>query len=158
VFALESPSTAGLVQHEVEQALLFWEPRITVLRVSVVPGGGGDLAYGDLRHEYDREIELETRRRFRALPHAKREERRRNALRAGVKSTGPAPTTLLPHEADAAILLEIAGELPSFDTWRAERRTRFAGPVLLITVDYVIKATNSRFNVVYPFYLERGTG
>src|ERR1700722_7866402 len=35
VFALNNASTAGLAQHEVEQALLFWEPRIEVLDVIV---------------------------------------------------------------------------------------------------------------------------
>jgi phage baseplate assembly protein W len=28
--------------------------------------------------------------------------------------------------------------------------------VLLITIDYTIRSTDSRFNLVYPFYLERG--
>lgn len=28
--------------------------------------------------------------------------------------------------------------------------------VLLIDIDYTIRATDSRFNLVYPFYLERG--
>lgn len=29
------------------------------------------------------------------------------------------------------------------------------GEVLLITVDYQVRATNNAFNLVYPFYLER---
>ena len=70
VFALQNATTAGLVRHEVEQALLFWEPRIEVLRVA-------------------------------ADPHA-------------------------------------------------------SEPALLISVEYRVKSTNSRSNVVYPFYLERG--
>ena len=28
---------------------------------------------------------------------------------------------------------------------------------LMIEIDYIIRATNSRFNMVYPFYLEEGT-
>lgn len=28
---------------------------------------------------------------------------------------------------------------------------------LMIEIDYMIRATNSRFNMVYPFYLEEGT-
>jgi phage baseplate assembly protein W len=28
--------------------------------------------------------------------------------------------------------------------------------VLLIIIDYTVRATDSRFNMVYPFYLERG--
>ncbi len=30
-----------------------------------------------------------------------------------------------------------------------------AGQVLFISIDYLVRATNSRFNLVYPFYLER---
>jgi phage baseplate assembly protein W len=29
--------------------------------------------------------------------------------------------------------------------------------ILLIELDYVIQATNSRFNIVFPFYLQEGT-
>jgi hypothetical protein len=28
--------------------------------------------------------------------------------------------------------------------------------VLLISIDYKVRATDSRYNLVYPFYLERG--
>lgn len=28
--------------------------------------------------------------------------------------------------------------------------------VLLISIDYTVRATDSRYNLVYPFYLERG--
>ena len=70
IFALQNATTAGLVRHEVEQALLFWEPRIEVLRVTADPD---------------------------------------------------------PSE-----------------------------PALLISIEYRVKSTNSRANVVYPFYLERG--
>lgn len=69
VFALNNATTIGLVRHEVEEALLFWEPRIDVLKVSVEP----------------------------------------------------------------------------------ERRE----PALLISIEYLIKSTNARSNLVYPFYLER---
>lgn len=31
------------------------------------------------------------------------------------------------------------------------------GQVLLISLDYRVRATNNVFNLVYPFYLERGT-
>jgi len=72
IFALQNATTAGLVRHEVEQALLFWEPRIEVLRVSADPDPGA------------------------------------------------------------------------------------SDPALLISVEYRVKSTNSRSNVVYPFYLERG--
>jgi uncharacterized protein len=32
------------------------------------------------------------------------------------------------------------------------------GSKLLISVDYQVRATNNIFNLVYPFYLERGIG
>ena len=32
------------------------------------------------------------------------------------------------------------------------------GPVLLISIDYQVRATNNIFNLVYPFYLERSAG
>jgi len=32
------------------------------------------------------------------------------------------------------------------------------GEVLLITVEYEVRATNNVFNLVYPFYLERSAG
>lgn len=31
------------------------------------------------------------------------------------------------------------------------------GEVLLISIDYRVRATDSRFNLVYPFYLQRGS-
>lgn len=157
VFALDNPSTAGLVEHEVEQALLYWEPRINVIRVTVISERAGDgPSHPELMHEYQTFSEGESRRRLRSLPHAAREEMRLRALRAGVKAAGPGEASLPPDGVEGAMLRGIAAELPSFERWRAERHPRVAGPVLLITVDYAIKATNSRFNVVYPFYVERG--
>jgi phage baseplate assembly protein W len=32
------------------------------------------------------------------------------------------------------------------------------GQVMLISIDYQVRATNSLFNLVYPFYLERSAG
>lgn len=32
------------------------------------------------------------------------------------------------------------------------------GGVILIELDYTVRATNSRFNLVYPYYLEEGSG
>ncbi|MBW4631789.1 MAG: GPW/gp25 family protein [Iphinoe sp. HA4291-MV1] len=32
------------------------------------------------------------------------------------------------------------------------------GSKLLISIDYEVRATNNAFNLVYPFYLERGAG
>jgi phage baseplate assembly protein W len=69
VFATNSASTAGRIEEEVRDALLFFEPRIDVLAVRVQPDGQGE--------------------------------------------------------------------------------------VLLISVDYQVRATDNQFNLVYPFYLER---
>lgn len=71
VFATNNPSTRGVAEFEVREALRRFEPRIQVLNVTAVAGG---------RH----------------------------------------------------------------------------GEQLLIEVDYRIRATDSRFNLVYPFYLDRG--
>ena len=30
--------------------------------------------------------------------------------------------------------------------------------LLLVTIDYTVRATNSRYNLVYPFYLREATG
>lgn len=70
VFSINNATTAGLVDHEVRQALIWWEPRIDVLQVDV---------------------------------------------NSDARNPG----------------------------------------LLLIRIDYLIRSTNSRFNLVYPFYLER---
>ena len=69
VFEINSASTAGRVAQEVQDALLYFEPRIDVLDVQVQAGGNGE--------------------------------------------------------------------------------------VLLISIEYQVRATNNVFNLVYPFYLER---
>lgn len=37
------------------------------------------------------------------------------------------------------------------------RKDRVSEGVILIEIDYTVRSTNSRFNFVYPFYLEEGT-
>lgn len=69
VFATNSASTAGRIEEEVRDALLFFEPRIDVLAVHVQPDGQGEM--------------------------------------------------------------------------------------LMISIDYQVRATDNQFNLVYPFYLER---
>lgn len=69
VFETNSASTAGRIEEEVKDALLFFEPRIDVLEVQVQPDGQGEM--------------------------------------------------------------------------------------LMISIDYQVRATDNQFNVVYPFYLER---
>jgi phage baseplate assembly protein W len=69
VFEVNSAATAGRVSQEVQDALLYFEPRIDVLNIEVEGGGNGE--------------------------------------------------------------------------------------VLLISIDYQVRATNNVFNLVYPFYLER---
>jgi uncharacterized protein len=38
------------------------------------------------------------------------------------------------------------------------RQDPFVDGLLIIEVNYTVKATNSRFNLVYPFYLKEGIG
>lgn len=71
VFETNSASSAGRIEEEVRNALLFFEPRIDVLEVHVENGAGGE--------------------------------------------------------------------------------------VLIISIDYQVRATDNMFNLVYPFYLERGS-
>jgi phage baseplate assembly protein W len=71
VFETNSASTAGRIEEEVKDALLFFEPRIDVLEVQVQPDGKGEM--------------------------------------------------------------------------------------LVISIDYQVRATDNQFNLVYPFYLERNS-
>jgi uncharacterized protein len=45
---------------------------------------------------------------------------------------------------------------PRIDTDRIELRPDTLEGVLWISIDYMVRATNSRFNFVYPFYLTEG--
>lgn len=46
---------------------------------------------------------------------------------------------------------------PRIDLLEVNCRADAANPtVLLINIDYRVRTTDSRFNLVYPFYLERG--
>lgn len=44
---------------------------------------------------------------------------------------------------------------PRIDVRDVQVRAQQGGEVLLISIDYEIRATNNAFNIVYPFYLER---
>jgi phage baseplate assembly protein W len=44
---------------------------------------------------------------------------------------------------------------PRIDVRDIQTQTRNNGEVLLISIDYEVRATNNVFNLVYPFYLER---
>lgn len=44
---------------------------------------------------------------------------------------------------------------PRIDVRDIQVRPENGGEVLLISIDYEIRATNNAFNLVYPFYLER---
>lgn len=47
---------------------------------------------------------------------------------------------------------------PRIDLQRVKvSATGSEGEVLLISIDYRVRATDSRFNLVYPFYLQRGS-
>lgn len=46
---------------------------------------------------------------------------------------------------------------PRIDLLEVKVRPDAANPsILLINIDYKVRTTDSRFNLVYPFYLERG--
>lgn len=45
---------------------------------------------------------------------------------------------------------------PRIDVLDVQTRFDGRGEVLLISIDYQVRRTNNRFNLVYPFYLERG--
>jgi uncharacterized protein len=47
---------------------------------------------------------------------------------------------------------------PRIDVLDIQVRAGGRGEVLLIQVDYRVRATNNAFNLVYPFYLERSAG
>lgn len=44
---------------------------------------------------------------------------------------------------------------PRVDVRDIQVRSQNGGEVLLISIDYEVRATNNVFNLVYPFYLER---
>lgn len=45
---------------------------------------------------------------------------------------------------------------PRIDVKDVQVRAEQQGEVMLISIDYSVRATNNAFNLVYPFYLERG--
>jgi uncharacterized protein len=45
---------------------------------------------------------------------------------------------------------------PRIDVKDVQVRAEQHDEVMLISIDYSVRATNNAFNVVYPFYLERG--
>src|SRR5262245_39730126 len=51
IFALSNATTLGLIEFEVRQALLRWEPRINVLNVRVTADSKGERLFVDLDYE-----------------------------------------------------------------------------------------------------------
>ena len=47
---------------------------------------------------------------------------------------------------------------PRIDVLDVQVNPGGSGQVLLIRIDYQVRATNNAFNLVYPFYLERSAG
>lgn len=47
---------------------------------------------------------------------------------------------------------------PRIDVLQVDVRRGDTSNVLLIDIDYEVRATNTAFNLVYPFYLQQGTG
>ncbi len=45
---------------------------------------------------------------------------------------------------------------PRIDLKDVQVRAEQQGEIMLISIDYEVRATNNAFNLVYPFYLERG--
>ena len=54
---------------------------------------------------------------------------------------------------DALLMFE-----PRIDVLDVQTQTAGNGEVLLISIDYQVRATDNAFNLVYPFYLERSAG
>lgn len=46
---------------------------------------------------------------------------------------------------------------PRIDVLDIQVQASEGGEVLLISIDYEVRATNNAFNLVYPFYLDRST-
>jgi len=46
---------------------------------------------------------------------------------------------------------------PRIDVTAVDVQTNAAGNMLLINVEYEVRATNNVFNLVYPFYLQQGS-
>ena len=58
------------------------------------------------------------------------------------------------HEVNEALLrLE-----PRIDVLQVDARPGDTSNVLLIEIEYEVRATNTAFNLVYPFYLQQGVG
>lgn len=47
---------------------------------------------------------------------------------------------------------------PRIDVLDVQAHPESNGEVLLISIDYQVRATDNAFNLVYPFYLERSSG
>ena len=45
---------------------------------------------------------------------------------------------------------------PRIDVTRVDVQTSGGGNVLMISIEYEVRATNNVFNLVYPFYLQQG--
>ena len=54
---------------------------------------------------------------------------------------------------DALLMFE-----PRIDVLDVQAQPAGSGEVLLISIDYQVRATDNAFNLVYPFYLERSAG
>jgi phage baseplate assembly protein W len=54
---------------------------------------------------------------------------------------------------DALLMFE-----PRIDVLDVQAQPANDGEVLLISIDYQVRATDNAFNLVYPFYLERSAG
>ena len=55
-----------------------------------------------------------------------------------------------------AVREALLGFEPRIDVRDIQVQPQQGGEALLLSIDYAIRATNNVFNLVYPFYLERG--
>lgn len=137
VFASATATTTATVRQRVEEALIEWEPRITVDQVDVELRTAGSTFSGTPLLE--RATTMSGRVRG-ALPRAADADRapRRSALliapRAAVKAGFGALTDPDPSSAGPT------------------------GNCLLVTIGYTVRTTNSSFNLVFPFYLSEAGG
>ena len=63
----------------------------------------------------------------------------------------PATAGRIAQEVQDALLMQE----PRIDVRDVQVQPQNNGEVLLISIDYEVRATNNAFNLVYPFYLER---
>jgi phage baseplate assembly protein W len=144
IFETATTSTIALVRYRVEQALILWEPRIDVkdvqveLRTTGLWGDGGSGPPAALARTAD------AARQLPAPPMVDGQPAPQALLALATPTRSPAVAPLaptVPTAPPAAAGGSITG-----------------GNCLLITISYQVRATNTAYNLVFPFYLQEGGG